>query len=122
MNGNQNKDDAVGIIVLGALIGGLYLASKGGAVSGITGGGGGGGGGGDSVSTGLTDSITPKPEGDTVVSTGKDNPANNTSGQNSTLSLSDYAHLYGTNPESVAQVHSQSNYGHEEPDTPVRTA
>ena len=120
MNGNQNKDDAVGIIVLGALIGGLYLASKGGAVSGITGGGGGGGGGGSesggSVNTGLTGDITPKPEGDTVVSSGKDNLANNTYGQNSTLSLSDYATLYGANPDSVAQVYSLSNYGNEETD------
>ena len=120
MNGNQNQDDAVGIIVLGALIGGLYLASKGGAVSGITGGGAGGGGGGigggDSVNTGLTGDITPKPEGNTVVSTGKDNLANNTYGQNSTLSLSDYATLYGANPDSVAQVYSLSNYGNEETD------
>lgn len=121
MNGNQNKDDAVGIIVLGALIGGLYLASKGGAVSGITGGSGGGGGGGigggASTNTGLTGDITPKPEGDTVVSGGKDNLANNTYGQNSTLSLSDYANLYGANPDSVAQVYSLSNYGNEETDT-----
>lgn len=120
MNGNQNKDDAVGIIVLGALIGGLYLATKGGAVSGITGGGGGGGGGGigggESTNTGLTGDITPKPEGDTVVSGGKDNLANNTYGQNSTLSLSDYASLYGANPDSVAQVYSLSNYGNEETD------
>lgn len=120
MNGNQNKDDAVGIIVLGALIGGLYLASQTNTVSGITGGGGGGGGGGigggDSVSTGLTDNVTPKPEGDTVVSAGKDNLANNTYGQNSTLSLSDYASLYGANPDSVAQVYSLSNYGNEETD------
>ena len=120
MNGNQNKDDAVGIIVLGALIGGLYLATKGGAVSGITGGGGGGGGGGigggASTNTGLTDQVTPKPEGDTVVSGGKDNLANNTYGQNSTLSLSDYASLYGANPDSVAQVYSLSNYGNEETD------
>ena len=119
MNGNQNKDDAVGIIVLGALIGGLYLATKGGAVSGITGGGGGGGGGigsGESTNTGLTGQITPKPEGDTVVSGGKDNLANNTYGQNSTLSLSDYASLYGANPDSVAQVYSLSNYGNEETD------
>lgn len=116
MNGNQNKDDAVGIIVLGALIGGLYLATKGGAVSGITGGSGGGGGGGESTNTGLTDNITPKPEGDTVVSGGKDNLANNTYGQNSTLSLSDYATLYGANPDSVAQVYSLSNYGNEETD------
>ena len=116
MNGNQNKDDAVGIIVLGALIGGLYLASKGGAVSGITGGSGGGGGGGASTNTGLTDQVTPKPEGDTVVSGGKDNLANNTYGQNSTLSLSDYATLYGANPDSVAQVYSLSNYGNEETD------
>ena len=124
MNGNQNKNDAVGIIVLGALIGGLYLASKGGAVSGITGGSGGGGGGGGgggigggaSTNTGLTDNVTPKPEGDTVVSGGKDNLANNTYGQNSTLSLSDYATLYGANPDSVAQVYSLSNYGNEETD------
>ena len=120
MNGNQNKNDAVGIIVLGALIGGLYLASKGGAVSGITGGSGGGGGGGigggASTNTGLTDNVTPKPEGDTVVSGGKDNLANNTYGQNSTLSLSDYATLYGANPDSVAQVYSLSNYGNEETD------
>ena len=120
MNGNQNKDDAVGIIVLGALIGGLYLATKGGAVSGITGGAGGGSGGGigggESTNTGLTGDITPKPEGDTVVSTGKDNLANNTYGQNSTLSLSDYAGLYGANPDSVAQVYSLSNYGNEETD------
>lgn len=120
MNGNQNKDDAVGIIVLGALIGGLYLASQGNTVSGITGGwggwGGGGVGAGESTNTGLTDIITPKPEGDTVVSTGKDNLANNTYGQNSTLSLSDYANLYGANPDSVAQVYSLSNYGNEETD------
>lgn len=120
MNGNQNKDDAVGIIVLGALIGGLYLATKGGAVSGITGGSGGGGGGGigggESTNTGLTGDITPKPEGDTVVSGGKDNLANNIYGQNSTLSLSDYASLYGANPDSVAQVYSLSNYGNEETD------
>ena len=120
MNGNQNKDDAVGIIVLGALIGGLYLASKGDAVSGITGGGGGGGGGGigggASTNTGLTDQVTPKPEGDTVVSGGKDSLANNTYGQNSTLSLSDYATLYGANPDSVAQVYSLTNDGNEETD------
>ena len=120
MNGNQNKDDAVGIIVLGALIGGLYLATKGGAVSGITGGSGGGGGGGigggESTNSGLTSDIAPKPEGDTVVSGGKDNLANNTYGQNSTLSLSDYATLYGANPDSVAQVYSLSNYGNEETD------
>lgn len=120
MNGNQNQDDAVGIIVLGALIGGLYLASQSNTVSGITGGGGGGGGGGigggESTNTGLTGDITPKPEGDTVVSAGKDNLANNTYGQNSTLSLSDYANLYGANPDSVAQVYSLSNYGNEETD------
>lgn len=120
MNENRNKDDAVGIIVLGALIGGLYLATKGGAVSGITGGssggGGGGIGGGKSTNTGLTDNVTPKPEGDTVVSGGKDNLANNTYGQNSTLSLSDYASLYGANPDSVAQVYSLSNYVNEETD------
>ena len=120
MNGNQNKDDAVGIIVLGALIGGLYLTSKGGAVSGITGGSGGGGGGGigggESTNSGLTSDIAPKPEGDTVVSGGKDNLANNTYGQNSTLSLSDYANLYGANPDSVAQVYALTNYGNEETD------